>query len=86
MTQKVYEPDEKHPERYQQELGPDAAKGLNYGLVGPHPVALSAGRSICGNVLDFNRGRGLCGKAGSRKCALGGRRRLPRRPGPPGPQ
>ena len=37
MTQKVYDPSDKHPPEYQQDLNPDAAAGINYGLVGPHP-------------------------------------------------
>jgi hypothetical protein len=37
MTQKVYRPEDKHPQPYQQDLNPDASKGLNYGRVGPHP-------------------------------------------------
>ena len=37
MTQKVYDPSDKHPAKYQQDLNPDAAAGINYGLVGPHP-------------------------------------------------
>jgi hypothetical protein len=34
MSGKIYHPDDKHPESYQQDLGPDASKGLNYGLEG----------------------------------------------------
>jgi hypothetical protein len=34
MSGKIYHPEEKHPEPYQQDLGPDASKGLNYGLEG----------------------------------------------------
>jgi hypothetical protein len=34
MSGKIYHPEEKHPEPYQEELGPDASKGLNYGLEG----------------------------------------------------
>ena len=37
MTRKVYRPEDKHPEPYQQDLNPDAAKGINWGLVGEHP-------------------------------------------------
>jgi len=37
MTQKVYDPSDKHPPEYQKDLNPDAAEGINYGLVGPHP-------------------------------------------------
>jgi len=37
MTQKVYDPSDKHPPEYQQDLNPNAAAGINYGLVGPHP-------------------------------------------------
>jgi len=37
MTSHIYQPEHKHPEPYQQDLNPDAAKGLNWGLAGPHP-------------------------------------------------
>jgi len=37
MTQKVYEPGDKHPPKYQGDMNPDAAAGINYGSVGPHP-------------------------------------------------
>jgi len=37
MTQKVYDPSDKHPPEYQKDLNPNAAAGINYGLVGPHP-------------------------------------------------
>ena len=37
MTQKVYDPSDKHPPKYQQDLNPDAAAGINFGRVGPHP-------------------------------------------------
>jgi hypothetical protein len=37
MTQKVYDPGDKHPPEYQQDLNPDAAAGINWGRVGPHP-------------------------------------------------
>jgi len=37
MTQKVYDPSTKHPPEYQRDLNPDAAAGINYGSVGPHP-------------------------------------------------
>jgi hypothetical protein len=37
MTSRIYRPEEKHPEPYQQDLNPDASKGLNWGLAGPHP-------------------------------------------------
>ena len=37
MTQKVYDPGDKHPPEYQQDMNPDAAAGINYGRVGPHP-------------------------------------------------
>jgi hypothetical protein len=36
MTSRIYRPDEKHPEPYQQDLNPDASKGLNWGHAGPH--------------------------------------------------
>ena len=34
MTGKIYHPEQKHPEPYQQDLSPDASKGLNYGTAG----------------------------------------------------
>jgi len=37
MTQRVYDPSTKHPPEYQKDLNPDAAAGINYGNVGPHP-------------------------------------------------
>ena len=37
MTQRVYDPSDKHPPEYQRDLNPDAAAGINYGGVGPHP-------------------------------------------------
>src|SRR4051794_4210342 len=37
MTQKVYDPRDKHPPEVQQDLNPNAAAGINYGVVGPHP-------------------------------------------------
>jgi len=37
MTQKVYDPSDKHPPEYQRDLNPEAAAGINYGSVGPHP-------------------------------------------------
>jgi len=37
MTQKVYDPSTKHPPEYQADMNPDAAAGINYGTVGPHP-------------------------------------------------
>ena len=37
MTRRVYDPSDKHPPEYQRDLDPDAAAGINYGLVGPHP-------------------------------------------------
>src|SRR5207237_10046291 len=37
MTTRIYKPEEKHPEPYQQDLNPDASKGINWGDVGPHP-------------------------------------------------
>src|SRR5687768_4154823 len=37
MTSKIYRPEDKHPEPYQQDLNPDASNGVNWGLVGPHP-------------------------------------------------
>jgi len=37
MSDKIYRPEKKHPESAQQDLNPDASKGTNWGLVGPHP-------------------------------------------------
>jgi hypothetical protein len=37
MTSRIYRPEDKHPEPYQQDLNPDASKGINWGLAGPHP-------------------------------------------------
>src|SRR3954471_8899727 len=37
MTQRVYDPGDKHPPEYQEDMNPDAAAGINYGRVGPHP-------------------------------------------------
>jgi hypothetical protein len=37
MTSRIYRPEQKHPQPYQQDLNPDASKGINWGLVGPHP-------------------------------------------------
>jgi hypothetical protein len=37
MTSKIYHPEDKHPEPYQQDLNPDASNGINWGLTGPHP-------------------------------------------------
>jgi len=37
MTSRIYHPEDKHPDPYQQDMNPDASKGQNYGLLGPHP-------------------------------------------------
>jgi hypothetical protein len=37
MTSRIYRPEQKHPQPYQDDLNPDASKGINWGLVGPHP-------------------------------------------------
>jgi hypothetical protein len=37
MTRKVYDPSDKHPPESRRDLNPDAAAGINYGLVGSHP-------------------------------------------------
>jgi len=37
MTQKVYDPAEKHPPEVLKDLNPQGAAGINYGNVGPHP-------------------------------------------------
>jgi hypothetical protein len=36
MTSRIYRPEEKHPQPYQEDLNPDASKGINWGLAGPH--------------------------------------------------
>jgi hypothetical protein len=33
MTSRIYRPETKHPQPYQQVLNPDASKGINWGLV-----------------------------------------------------
>jgi hypothetical protein len=35
MAGKIYHPEAKHPQTAQQDLSPDANKGLNYGMAGP---------------------------------------------------
>lgn len=37
MTQKVYDPSTKHPPESQRDPDPEAAAGINFGTVGPHP-------------------------------------------------
>ncbi len=37
MTSRIYRPEDKHPQPYQQDLNPDASKGMNWGEAGPHP-------------------------------------------------
>jgi hypothetical protein len=37
MTSKIYRPEDKHPEPYQEDLNPEASQGLNWGLAGRHP-------------------------------------------------
>jgi hypothetical protein len=37
MTSRIYQPEDKHPQPYQHDLNPDASKGINWGLSGPHP-------------------------------------------------
>jgi hypothetical protein len=37
MTSRIYRPEHKHPQPAQQDLNPDASKGLNWGVAGPHP-------------------------------------------------
>jgi hypothetical protein len=53
MTSHIYRPEHKHPEPYQQDLNPDASKGLNWGLAGPHPERES-GRTAF-DVKDVHR-------------------------------
>lgn len=42
MTGKIYHPEQKHPDEYQQDLNPEASAGLNHGLDGPEPEARTA--------------------------------------------
>jgi hypothetical protein len=42
MTGKIYHPEDKHPEPYQQDLAPNASKGLNYGMEGAEIPTQSA--------------------------------------------
>jgi len=42
VTGKIYHPEDKHPEPYQQDLAPNASKGLNYGLEGADVPTQSA--------------------------------------------
>src|SRR4051812_48286276 len=37
MTQRVYDPSDKHPPGALHDLNPEPAAGINYGRVGPHP-------------------------------------------------
>jgi hypothetical protein len=53
MTSHIYRPEHKHPEPYQQDLNPDAAKGLNWGLAGPHPEKNSPRTAF--DVKDVHR-------------------------------
>jgi hypothetical protein len=41
MTSRIYRPEHKHPQPAQEDLNPDASKGLNWGLAGPHPDRLT---------------------------------------------
>src|SRR3954467_12809168 len=54
MTSHIYRPEQKHPEPYQQDLNPDASKGLNWGLAGPHPEINSP--RTARDVKDVHRG------------------------------
>src|SRR4051794_29781366 len=37
MTQRGYDPSDKHPPEALRDLNPEPAAGINYGSVGPHP-------------------------------------------------
>src|SRR5690606_26864723 len=58
MTGKIYRPDEKHPEQYQQDLGPDAGRGVNWGDVGEEvqPESARTAKDVAElhNLLDLN--------------------------------
>jgi len=59
MAGKIYRPEEKHPQPYQDDLNPDASKGFNHGLSGPHPEKNSACtafdiKELHNRLTDFN--------------------------------
>ena len=56
MTGKIYHPEDKHPDVYQQDLAPDASKGLNHGQDGPPiPTRVASDIKEMVNMLtDFN--------------------------------
>jgi len=59
LTGKIYHPEDKHPDEWQQDLNPDASKGQNYGLVGPHPEKDNARtafdlKDVHRRLRDFN--------------------------------
>jgi hypothetical protein len=54
MTSRIYRPEDKHPEPYQSDLNPDASKGLNWGLAGPHPEKNNP--RTAKDVKDVHRG------------------------------
>jgi len=55
MTQKVYDPTDKHPPEYQKDLNPDAAAGINYGGVGPHPEKEEGAHRTAYDVKEAHR-------------------------------
>jgi len=54
MTGKIYHPEDKHPEPYQQDLNPDANAGQNYGLVDPH-LEKKEGRRSAYDIKEIHR-------------------------------
>jgi len=53
MTQKVYDPGDKHPPEYQKDMNPNAAAGINHGMAGPHPEKNS--RRMAYDVKEAHR-------------------------------
>jgi hypothetical protein len=45
MARRIFHPETKHPEPYQKDLGPDASKGLNYGMAGP-PITTKTAHEV----------------------------------------
>lgn len=58
MTGRIYRPDENHPDPYQQDLGPDAGRGINYGDVGEEvqPDSTRTAKDVAElhSLLDLN--------------------------------
>jgi hypothetical protein len=55
MTGKIYHPEDKHPDEWQQDLNPDASKGQNYGLVDPHPEKNKGEHCTAFDVKEVHR-------------------------------